>query len=42
MVEGGDDCDRPGIEYGKLFNYMRIHLHATEVFYDTNDCGGFT
>lgn len=38
-TEGDDDCANPGIEYGK-YSMTANTLAATEVLYDTNDCGG--
>ncbi|WP_180005789.1 hypothetical protein [Acinetobacter sp. YH12237] len=38
--EGGEDCGWAGIEYGKL-SITANTLTPTEVFYDTNECGGF-
>ncbi len=38
-TEGGDECGRPGIEYGK-YSLTGNTLSATEILYDTNDCGG--
>ena len=38
-TEGGDDCGRPGIEYGK-YTLSANTLTTTEVLFDTNECGG--
>lgn len=38
-TEGDDDCATPGIEYGKYTTTANT-LSATEILYDTNDCGG--
>ncbi|WP_179996267.1 hypothetical protein [Acinetobacter sp. YH16051] len=38
-TEGGDECGWPGIEYGK-YSLTGNTLSATEILYDTNDCGG--
>lgn len=38
-TEGGDDCGWPGIEYGK-YSLTGNTLTATEVLFDTNECGG--